>query len=179
MLEINNDEMFHDVKIISPKSFEDSRGFFSEIYNKKNFETNDLKLNFIQDNLSFTKNKNVIRGLHFQYPPYQQDKLVRVLTGEVLDVFVDIRKNSKSYGQYNSIKLNSKINKWILVPKGFAHGFITLTNDTTVLYKVTEFYKPDHENGIIWNDKDLNIDWGCISPELSDKDKKLGTLNEI
>ena len=89
----------------------------------------------------------------------QQDKLVRVLTGEILDVYVDIRKNSKSYGLYNSIKLSSRINTWILIPKGFAHGFITLTSDTTVLYKVTEFYKPDHENGIIWNDKNLNIDW--------------------
>lgn len=179
MLEVDDDDLFEEVKILTPKSFNDSRGYFSEIYNFKTFDKNGLKLNFVQDNLSFTANKNVIRGLHFQYDPYAQDKLVRVLTGEILDVYVDIRKNSKNFGKHNKKKLSYKNNKWILIPKGFAHGFITLKESTTVLYKVTEFYKPDYENGISWNDKNINIDWGTNSPELSDKDKELGNLNEI
>ena len=179
MITIESDELLKEVKFIYPKSFNDSRGFFSEIYNKKTFDNNGLKLSFVQDNLSFTENKNVIRGLHFQFEPYAQDKLIRVLSGEILDVYVDIRKNSKTFGVHNKKKISFTENEWILIPKGFAHGFITLATNTTVLYKVTEFYNPESENGIIWSDNTLNIEWGSNNPELSEKDKLLGNFNEI
>jgi dTDP-4-dehydrorhamnose 3,5-epimerase len=180
MIEITSHEIFSDIKIIKPKVFIDKRGFFTEIYNKKTFEINGLKLDFVQDNYSFTEEKWVIRGLHFQYEPFAKDKLVRVLNGKILDVFVDIRKNSSTYKKWGSYILDQKNQEWLLVPKGFAHGFLTLDNKCNVLYKVTDFYNAEKENGIIWNDEQLSIDWyGIKNPILSDKDMELKKINEI
>ena len=171
-MEINN--IFSDVKHVIPKKFYDNRGFFTENFNYNELKKIGIDFKSVQDNLSFSKLKGTIRGLHFQKPPYEQSKIIYVLAGEILDVFVDIRENSKTFGNYFSIRLNSE-NGFLYIPKGFAHGFCTLTDDTSVLYKVDNYYNKDAESGIIWNDKKLNIDWSIDTKliHLSDKDKNL------
>jgi len=160
-----------DLVIIKPKVFEDDRGYFFESYNKIQFLEKGIDVNFVQDNESRSM-KNVLRGLHFQKPPFTQGKLVRVMRGSVLDVAVDLRRNSPTYGKWASIVLSDK-NKWMYwVPAGFAHGFMTLENNTVFFYKCTNIYNKQSEGSLLWNDPDLNIDWGKnISPILSDKDK--------
>jgi dTDP-4-dehydrorhamnose 3,5-epimerase len=161
------DGLFH----LIPKIFEDARGYFLEVYNKQVF--NDLGINetFVQDNLSKSE-KDVLRGLHFQNPPHAQGKLVSVICGAVLDVAVDIRKNSTTYGKYYAAEL-SESNKHILwIPPGFAHGFLTIEDNTVFSYKCTGLYNKSAENSIIWNDPDLNINWGIANPKLSEKDQK-------
>ena len=142
--------------VIKPKIFGDDRGYFFESWSEESFTDNGLELNFVQDNQSLSR-KGVLRGLHFQNPPFAQGKLVRVIKGSVLDVVVDIRKNSPTYGQYFSIELNeeNKIIFWI--PPGFAHGFISLEDDTIFTYKCTEVYNSVSEDALLWSDKDLNI----------------------
>jgi len=153
-----------------PKVFEDARGYFLEAYNKNVFDALGIREIFIQDNLSKSE-KNVLRGLHFQNPPYEQGKLVSVICGAVLDVAVDIRKNSTSYGKYYAAELSEK-NKHILwIPPGFAHGFLTLENNTIFSYKCTGLYNKTSEDSIFWNDPDLNINWGTTNPKLSEKDQ--------
>jgi dTDP-4-dehydrorhamnose 3,5-epimerase len=167
-----------DLLIIEPQLFKDDRGFFYESYNKKKLDKN-FNIMFVQDNESIS-NKGVIRGLHFQKPPYAQTKLIRCVSGKILDVVVDLRKNSKTYGKSFSIELSTKNNKQLLVPKGFAHGFQVLSNETIVNYKVDKYYNPDSDSGIIWNDKDLSIDWNLdIKPILSDKDLKLDLFKNL
>ena len=167
-----------DLLVIEPQLFKDERGFFYESYNKKKLD-NNIKIIFVQDNESKSI-KGVIRGLHFQLPPFEQSKLVRCVSGNILDVAVDLRTNSKTYGKSFSIELSSVNNKQLFIPKGFAHGFQVLSNKAIVNYKVDEHYNSDSDSGIIWNDKDLSIDWNFnIKPILSDKDLKLISFKEL
>lgn len=154
---------------IHPSVFKDERGYFFESFNKIDFRNFVCDTNFVQDNESMSM-KNVLRGLHFQKPPHMQGKLVRIIKGAVLDVVVDLRKASKSYGQYKKIILTAsdKIQFWI--PPGFAHGFYTLEDETIFAYKCTEYYNPESEVCILWNDELLNINWGVNEPFVSKKD---------
>lgn len=169
-----------DVKILSPKKFGDHRGFFSETYSRKALRELGIDLEFVQDNHSLSVEKGVIRGLHYQLPPMAQDKLVRVTRGAILDVAVDIRRGSPTFGKKVSAVISAENWKQILIPKGFAHGFVTLEPNTEVLYKVTNYYSPKDERGIRWNDPALRIDWGVdeSSAILSDKDRKYPSLAE-
>ena len=164
--------------VIKPKVFEDERGNFFESWSKQSYKNISLDLDFVQDNQSLSQ-KAVLRGLHFQNPPFAQGKLVRVIKGSVIDVAVDIRKNSSTYGKYYSIELSeeNKIVFWI--PPGFAHGFLTLEEETIFSYKVTQVYNKESEGGIVWNDQDLNIDWGIESPIVSLKDSESPTFAKI
>jgi dTDP-4-dehydrorhamnose 3,5-epimerase len=159
---------------ISPRKFGDDRGFFSETYNAKSFAEAGIDLTFVQDNHSYSAAKGVVRGLHYQLPPFAQDKLVRVTRGAILDVAVDIRKSSPSFGKWVALEVSAE--KWnqILVPKGFAHGFMTLVENTEVIYKVTEYYSPEHDRSIRFDDPAIGIDWpiSSSSVQLSDKDQK-------
>ncbi|MGC6470272.1 MAG: dTDP-4-dehydrorhamnose 3,5-epimerase [Flavobacteriales bacterium] len=157
--------------ILEPSVYGDERGHFFESYNKKIFTENGLNLDFVQDNQSLS-HKGVLRGLHFQCPPFDQGKLVRVIHGSVLDVAVDIRKESPTYGQHKSILLSSENKLIFWIPPGFAHGFLTLENNTIFSYKCTGPYSKESEGAILWNDKDLNIDWGVNSPIVSQKDNE-------
>jgi len=160
-----------DLYIIKPVVFEDHRGYFFESYNKELFLRHGIDQNFVQDNESMSE-KGVLRGLHFQKPPFTQGKLVRVMQGSVLDVAVDIRKKSPTYGRWASVVLSQK-NKWMYwIPPGFAHGFVTLEDHTIFFYKCTNVYNKASEGSIAWNDPDLNIDWNITNPILADKDKK-------
>ena len=173
-----NKTFIEDLLIIEPQLFKDDRGFFYESYNKNNLDK-IIKIAFVQDNESKSK-KGVIRGLHFQKPPYAQTKLVRCISGSILDVAVDLRKNSKTYGKSFSVELSSKNNKQLLVPKGFAHGFQVISDEAIVNYKVDDYYTSDSDSGIIWNDRDLSIDWRLdLKPTLSDKDLKLISFKEL
>jgi dTDP-4-dehydrorhamnose 3,5-epimerase len=164
--------------IIEPQLFKDNRGFFYESYNKKNLDK-IIKIAFVQDNESKSY-KGVIRGLHFQAPPFEQTKLVRCVSGNILDVAVDLRTNSKTYGKSFSVELSSKNNYQLLVPKGFAHGFQVLSEIAIVNYKVDNFYNPEFDSGIIWNDKDLSIDWNLdLKPIISEKDLKLKSFKDL
>ena len=173
-----NKTFIEDLLIIEPQLFKDDRGFFYESYNKNNLDK-VVNVVFVQDNES-KSNKGVIRGLHFQKAPYAQTKLIRCISGSILDVAVDLRKNSKTYGKSFSVELSSENNKQLFVPKGFAHGFQVISDEATVNYKVDNFYNPDSDSGIIWNDKDLSIEWKYdIEPILSDKDLKLISFKEL
>tara|TARA_Y100000766_G_scaffold138894_1_gene119416 strand:- start:1837 stop:2397 length:561 start_codon:yes stop_codon:yes gene_type:complete len=169
-----------DLTVIEPYVFSDNRGCFLESFNLNKFEKNVRKINFIQDNES-KSSKGVLRGLHFQSPPYDQSKLVRCVQGEVLDVAVDIRKYSKTYGEHFSIKLSEDNKKQLFIPRGFAHGFLVLSESATFVYKVDNEYAPDYDRGIRWNDKTLNIQWGLNDNELiiSEKDSKLPFFSEF
>jgi dTDP-4-dehydrorhamnose 3,5-epimerase len=156
--------------IIKPDVFADDRGYFFESFNREKFLLAGLELNFIQDNESNSK-KGVLRGLHFQAPPFAQGKLVRVMRGSVLDVALDIRKDSPTYGKWESIVLSGR-NKWMYwIPPGFAHGFVSLEDDTTFFYKCTNVYNKASEGSLLWNDSDLNITWGIETLLISEKDK--------
>jgi dTDP-4-dehydrorhamnose 3,5-epimerase len=155
--------IFKDLLIINPSIFNDERGFFFEAYNQAKFHENGMMYHFIQDNQSFSK-RGVIRGLHLQINPFAQAKLVRVLEGEILDVAVDLRKNSATYGQHFSVVLSAENKKQLMVPHGFAHGFSVLSETASVLYKVDQVYHKDSERGIRYDDPTLNIDWQ-LSPE--------------
>jgi len=162
-----------DLIIIEPTVFGDNRGYFLESYNKKKFEEVVGKTSFIQDNES-KSSKGVLRGLHFQKPPFEQAKLVRCIEGEVLDVAVDIRKNSKTYGEHVAVILSGENKRQLFVPRGFAHGFLVLSDSATFAYKVDNTYAPDHDAGIRWNDKELNIQWVVDSVvKVSAKDAEL------
>ncbi len=163
--------------IIEPMVFNDDRGYFLESYNKEKLEDDLPQINFIQDNES-KSTKGVLRGLHFQKPPFEQCKLVRCIQGEVLDVAVDLRKGSSTYGKHKSIILSGDNKKQFFIPKGFAHGFIVLSETAIFAYKVDNLYAPEYDSGIIWSDPELKIDWKLNPDELiiSDKDKNLKTL---
>ena len=162
---------------ITPKIFSDERGFFLETYSDKAFKDNGLNLNFVQDNQSFST-KGVLRGLHFQKPPFAQGKLVRVITGKVLDVAVDLRKDSPTFGKYDSVILDPKKCNMFYIPEGFAHGFAAL-EDSLFLYKSSNIYNRNFESGIRWDDPDLNIQWPFRDPVLSDKDQRLDSFQEL
>lgn len=170
--------------IIEPTVFGDSRGFFMESYSKKDFLEIGLNMEFVQDNHSKSK-KGVLRGLHFQ-TKYTQGKLVRVTAGSVLDVAVDLRKDSKTFGKYFLVELSAENKKMFYIPEGFAHGFLTLEDNTEFQYKCTDYYAPEFDSGVLWNDRDINIDWNFgkygLSIEeilLSEKDKKQQTLKDF
>jgi len=165
--------------IIEPDVYIDNRGFFMETYNRRVFKDHGLDIEFVQDNHSLSEKKGVIRGLHFQYPPYDQAKLVRVVSGSVLDVIVDMRRSSPTRGKWFSVKLSSDNKKILFVPSGFAHGFCTLEDNSVVLYKVDKFYNPGAEAGIRWDDGDVGIQWPVIVPVMSEKDRTLPTIKEI
>ena len=165
--------------IINPNVFEDERGYFFESYNREALLKHGLDLTFVQDNESKSK-KGVLRGMHFQVPPFAQGKLVRVVRGAVLDVAVDIRKGSPTYGKWHSVVLSGENKRMYLIPAGFAHGFLTLEDDTVFFYKCTNVYNKEAEGCIRWNDPDLNIDWGIADPIVSERDTKappFSTLN--
>ena len=164
-----NTTKLNDLMVIQPTIFEDERGYFFESYNENQFNKVGIICHFIQDNQSKSQ-KGVLRGLHFQNPPYAQGKLVRVISGSVLDVAVDIRKKSPTYGQHFSIQLTEQNKTMLWIPPGFAHGFATLENNTIFSYKCTNLYNKESEKCIFWNDQNLNIDWQLNSPILSKKD---------
>lgn len=161
---------FDGLLIIKPKVFEDERGHFFESFNKNEFIKNGVNVEFIQDNQSLSS-KNVLRGLHFQNPPFAQGKLISVIKGSVLDVAVDIRKNSKTYGEHFKMIISEKNKTMLYIPPGFAHGFLTLEDFTIFSYKCTNIYNKESESSIFWNDKNLNINWGIENPIVSEKDK--------
>ena len=163
---------------IEPTVFGDNRGYFFESFNKDKFDTEVPNLSFVQDNQSMS-HKGVLRGLHFQRPPFEQGKLVRVIKGSVLDVAVDIRKGSRTYGQHKSILLSGENNLQFWIPPGFAHGFLTLEDNTIFSYKCTGLYSKESEGSILWNDEDLNIDWNISSPIVSEKDQIAETFKQF
>jgi dTDP-4-dehydrorhamnose 3,5-epimerase len=158
-----------DLLIIKPRVFADARGYFFESYNETVFKQNGINANFVQDNQSLS-NTGVLRGLHFQAPPFEQGKLVRVITGAVLDVAVDIRKNSPTYGEHVAMELTEENKTMFFIPPGFAHGFLTLRDNTIFSYKCTNVYNKASEGCVLWNDKDININWNISNPILSEKD---------
>lgn len=173
-----------DLIVVEPTVFGDNRGFFMESYSKKDFSEIGMDIEFVQDNHSKSK-KGVLRGLHFQ-TQHVQGKLVRVTAGSVLDVAVDLRKNSPTFGKYYLVELSADNKKMFYIPPGFAHGFLTLEDNTEFQYKCTDYYAPEFDSGVLWNDSDIGIDWnfekyGLSADEilLSDKDKKQQTLKEL
>jgi dTDP-4-dehydrorhamnose 3,5-epimerase len=171
------DTKIQDVKIIEPRVFEDERGYFFESFNEKSFLEKVCKTKFVQDNES-KSSKGVLRGLHYQLPPYAQSKLVRVVKGEVYDVAVDIRKGSPTFGKYVGVLLSEDNKKQFFIPRGFAHGFLVLSEEAIFSYKCDNFYNTESERSIIYNDGDLNIDWDIYTDKylLSDKDKQAGSF---
>ncbi len=168
------------LKVITPTVFGDNRGYFMETYNFNDFKEAGIDMEFVQDNQSASK-KGVLRGLHFQID-YPQDKLVRVIRGEVYDVAVDMRTGSKTYGQWYGVRLSEENKKMFFIPKNFAHGFLVLSDYAEFVYKCTDFYHPNDEGGIMWNDPELNIDWPTdpgMELIISDKDKRWPSFNEI
>lgn len=166
-----------DVLLIKPSVFKDERGFFFESYRKSRLKNQGLDISFVQDNVSFSA-KNSLRGLHYQIQN-PQDKLLMVLQGEILDVAVDLRKNSKTFGRYISRVLSAQNKHQLLVPKGFAHGFLVLSQNALVHYKCSDYYNPEAERGLRWDDPALGIDWKVKNPILSEKDQHHPGLNEI
>jgi len=165
--------------VLEPKVFGDHRGWFTESYSKSLLKENGMEISFVQDNHSYSAQKGTLRGLHYQMNPKAQTKLVRCTRGSIFDVAVDIRKGSSSYGQWFGIELSAENKKQLLVPKGFAHGFMTLTDDVEVQYKVDEPYAPECDRGILWSDKEIGIEWPLsITPVLSDKDKLAPLLRD-
>jgi dTDP-4-dehydrorhamnose 3,5-epimerase len=168
-----------DLYLIQPLIHEDNRGWFSESYSNREFLKHGLDFHFLQDNHSKTTKKNTIRGLHYQEQPMAQTKLVRCVRGEVYDVAVDLRKNSSTYLKWFGTLLSEKNQVQMLIPKGFAHGFLTLTDDVELQYKVDQYYSPEHDRTIRFDDPKLNINWGINEPILSEKDSKASFLNNI
>jgi len=168
------------VKIVTPDKHGDVRGFFSEVYNKSVWEKLGIHLEFVQDNHSFSAAVGTLRGLHFQTPPYAQDKLIRVGRGSILDVAVDIRRSEPTFGRYVAVELSAENWRQLLVPIGFAHGFVTLEPDTEVLYKTTANYSPAHDRGVAWDDPDIGVTWPLPSGGLllSDKDRRWPRLKD-
>jgi dTDP-4-dehydrorhamnose 3,5-epimerase len=169
-----------DVKIVRPKRVGDARGFFSEVYNRRAFAEAGIALEFVQDNHSLSASAGTVRGLHFQTAPFAQDKLVRVSRGRILDVAVDLRRSSATFGQHVAIEVSAENWLQLLVPVGFAHGFCALEENTEVIYKVTQYYSAPHDKGILWNDPALGIAWPDAASDatLSTKDQQLPRLSE-
>ena len=167
------------VYIIEPKAFGDNRGWFMESYSKRDMEAAGINVDFVQDNRSYSAKKGIIRGLHFQRNPMAQAKLVTCIRGAILDVAVDLRKDSPTYKQWISVELTAENRKELFIPKGFAHGFLTLTDDVEIMYKCDEFYSPEHDGGIRFDDPDIGVDWGVTDPILSEKDTNAPFLKDI
>lgn len=172
------DTTLEDVKIIEPKVFGDHRGWFTETFSYNNFVEKGIDINFIQDNHSFSAQKGTLRGLHFQLDPKAQTKLVRCTKGIILDVAVDLRNGSPTFKKWVAIELSEDNKRQLLIPKGFAHGFLTLSDNVEVQYKVDEYYSADHDRSIRFDDPELGISWREIKPILSEKDLKAPLLSE-
>lgn len=174
------DTAIPDVKIIAPQRFGDNRGFFSEVWSRKSFREAGLDLDFVQDNHSLSAKPGTLRGLHFQSPPFAQDKLVRVTRGRIVDIAVDIRQSSPTFGQHVAVELSAENWLQLLIPVGFAHGFCTIEPDTEVIYKVTADYAPDCDHGIAFDDPDIGIIWPFPNNglTLSDKDRRHRRLRD-
>ena len=168
------------IVVIEPTVLSDQRGYFLESFNKNEFEEAIGKVSFVQDNESMSS-KGVLRGLHYQKPPFAQAKLVRCLEGKVLDIAVDIRNDSPTYGLYHSDVLSGENKKQLFIPRGFAHGFVVLSDSAVFAYKVDNTYAPDYEAGILWNDKELGVEWGANESEIfiSDKDDQLPLFSQF
>ena len=165
------------VLIIEPRVFDDTRGWFMESYSKT--KTPQITCDFVQDNHSYSAKKGTLRGIHFQTPPMEQAKLVRCVRGSVMDFAVDLRSDSATYKQWISIELSAENKKQLFIPRGFGHAFVTLTDDAEVVYKTDNYYSPQHDGAVRWNDPDLVIEWGINNPILSDKDCGAPLLKEI
>lgn len=172
-------QKIEDVILVKPKVFGDNRGFFMESYKKSDFYANGINVEFNQDNHSKSA-KGVLRGLHYQAAPYEQAKVVRCAKGRIYDVAVDIRPDSKTFGQYVKVELSEENKHMLYIPAGFAHGFVALSDEVELLYKASGEYNPQADRGIIWNDPDINIDWEIdFDPILSEKDSKQPMLKEV
>lgn len=167
--------------ILQPRCFEDERGYFFESYNHKTLQSLGIDTLFVQDNQAFSKQKSIVRGLHFQKPPFAQTKLVRCVQGGILDVAVDIRKDSPTYGKYFSIILSAENKKQLYIPHGFAHGYSVITETAEVFYKCDNFYNPQAEGGLRFDDADMNIDWHIPMEEIivAERDKKFSLLKDL
>ena len=166
------------VVIVEPQVFGDQRGYFMETYNKQAFADIGITTEFVQDNQSYSAQKGILRGIHFQNAPYSQAKLVRVTRGAVMDVAVDLRKGSPTYKQWVAVELSEENKRQLMIPRGFGHGFVTLTDHVEFLYKADNYYAPEADGGIRWNDPELGIDWGVTDPVLSEKDTKSPFLKD-
>lgn len=166
------------VYIIESEIFGDYRGYFSEVYSKEKFEDLGIHINFIQDNYSFSYKKGTLRGLHFQLGSKSQSKLIRCTKGAIMDIAVDLRQGSPTYKKWLAFELTEENRKQVFIPKGFAHGFLTLTDEAEVQYKVDGYYSPEHDRGIRFDDPDINVHWGIEDPILSQKDINAPTLSE-
>ncbi|TDO94085.1 dTDP-4-dehydrorhamnose 3,5-epimerase [Halanaerobium saccharolyticum] len=167
-----------DLYIIETKVFEDNRGWFTESYSAKKFKDNGFDVEFIQDNHSLSKEKEVLRGLHFQLEPRAQTKLVRCTRGSIYDVAVDLREGSSTYKKWFGVELSAENKKQFLIPKGFAHGFLTLSDNSEVQYKVDEYYAPEYDRSIRFDDPEINVNWEIDNPTLSEKDKNAPLLRD-
>lgn len=167
-----------EIILIEPEAFSDSRGYFLESFKSSDFLLNNVPNCFVQDNLSFSK-QNVIRGMHFQKKPKEQGKLVSVIKGSVLDIAVDLRKNSSTFLKWIAVELNDKNHAMLYIPEGFAHGFLTLTKEVYLLYKCTKEYDPKSDSGIRWDDPDIGIEWPIDKPIVSEKDQHLPTFRNL
>ena len=166
------------VLIIEPKVFGDARGWFMETWSARKFEAAGLNFNFVQDNQSYSAHKGTLRGLHYQTAPFAQAKLVRCTRGKLLDVAVDIREGSETFAQWVAVELTAENKKQLLIPRGFAHGFLTLTDDVEIQYKADNFYSPACDGNIRWDDPQIKVDWAFAPTILADKDAKAPTLSE-
>lgn len=181
MIEIVSIDALPEIKLVTVRRLEDPRGFFSETWNRERFAAHGIPVDFVQDNHSLSRPAKTVRGLHFQTAPFAQAKLVRVVRGAILDVVVDIRHGSPTFGRNASAELSAEAGTQLFVPIGFAHGFITLVPDSEVVYKVSNFYSAEHDRGLLWNDPALAIDWGAEPGEvaISDKDRELPVLADL
>ena len=166
------------VLILEPKVFGDARGWFMETWSARKMEAAGLNFNFVQDNQSYSAHKGTLRGLHYQTAPFAQAKLVRCTRGKLLDVAVDIREGSETFAKWVAVELTAENKKQLLIPRGFAHAFLTLTDDVEIQYKADNFYAPNCDGNIIWNDAEIKIDWPFAPTILADKDAKAPTLRE-
>lgn len=168
------------LKKIVARRYQDQRGFFTETYSRTSFLSLEIDVEFVQDNHSFSRSENTVRGLHFQAPPRAQAKLVRCVRGAVLDVAVDIRRGSPTYGKWEGHKLTAENGHQLYIPVGFAHGFATLEPDSEIIYKCSDYYAPETEGSILWNDPDIGIDWCTFGePAMSDKDLNASTFEDL
>ncbi len=171
--------IIREVIAIKPNRHEDERGFFSETYSRRALAEAGIEGEFVQDNHSLSVPQGTLRGLHFQVPPVAQAKLIRVVRGAIFDVAVDIRAGSPSYGRHVSCELSARDWNQLYIPSGFAHGFCTLEPNTEVIYKVSDYYAPEHDRGLLWNDPALEIDWPVSDPLLSEKDRRHPALHDL
>ena len=172
-------DIFGGVKVIQLEPHNDKRGFFMRVYDDGVFKKAGIHRDWVQENHSLTVEEGTIRGLHFQLRPFQETKLVRVIRGEIYDVFVDLRDGSETFGEWGCVTLSAENKKMVYIPKGFAHGFCTLSKNSEVVYKVDNCYAPRHERTIRWDDPDLDIEWRINNPILSDKDAKAASFKEF